>query len=325
MNEHIQALIHTLNNRIKSLSFGSEPVELYDPISYIMNLGGKRIRPLLAILAYQLYKDDLEQITDPVLSLELFHNFTLMHDDIMDNAPLRRGHPTVHEKWNGNVAILSGDVMMIKVYELLLKLPSELTIEGIKIFNNCAVRVCEGQQLDMNFETRDQVDELEYLDMISKKTAALIGFSLEFGGFLAGAPATDQKALYHFGMHIGMGFQLTDDLLDVYADSGKFGKQTGGDIIANKKTYLLIKAMELADEKAASDLRRWLKEKEFDPTDKVNSVKNIYNQLNIKKLTEEKIKDYFNKGYAALDTVGVPKEKKANLLNLAHNLTNRDQ
>jgi geranylgeranyl diphosphate synthase, type II len=319
----INSLITLLNKRIQQVEYGKHPPELYDPIEYIMKFGGKRIRPLLALLAYQLYKNDLEPILEPVIALELFHNFTLMHDDIMDKAPLRRGKPTVHEKWNENVAILSGDVMMIKVYDLLLKLPAHFLAKGIQKFNVCAAKVCEGQQMDMNFESSESIDEKQYLEMISKKTAVLLGFSLEFGAFLADAPEEDCSALRDFGMHIGIGFQLTDDLLDAYSDDDLFGKQIGGDIIANKKTYLLIKAFELAREQAASKLQYWLTATDYDPSKKVEQVLDIYGQLNIKSVTEKKIWENFERGFKSLAKVKVPEEKKADIIGFTRSLIYR--
>jgi geranylgeranyl diphosphate synthase, type II len=323
MDNRINSLISLLNKKIEVQKYGHYPRELYEPIEYIMGLGGKRIRPLLALLAYRLYKEDIEPVIEPVIALELFHNFTLMHDDIMDKAPLRRGKITVHEKWDQNVAILSGDVMMIRVYDLLLKIPHPLLLEGIKRFNECAAQVCEGQQVDMNFEASLLVSEEQYMKMILKKTAVLLGFSLEFGAFLAGAPAEDCRALKDFGQHVGLGFQLTDDLLDVYSEKDVFGKQIGGDIIANKKTYLLIKAMELAGEQAASKLRYWLESKNFDPVKKVEQVMDIYEQLGIKSITERKIRENFDEGFLSLSKVKVDEEKKTDILTLTKSLIYR--
>src|SRR5690554_3646173 len=260
-----------LENRIQSLSFGTEPHELYQPITYLMGLGGKRIRPLLTVMAYTLYKEDYKSILTPALAVEIFHNFTLMHDDIMDDAPLRRGKTTVHEKWNPNTAILSGDVMLVNAYGMLLKVPTDKLPQCMGHFNRTAAEVCEGQQFDMNFESRDQVAESEYLEMIRLKTAVLLGFSLQFGAILACAEAEDVQRLYDFGLYIGMGFQLKDDLLDVYADEMKFGKQVGGDIISNKQTYLSIKARELARGSEAESLKFWGNAKTFDKEEKVKA------------------------------------------------------
>src|SRR6267142_4131149 len=268
----IDHLLDRIESEIKKQKFGNEPRSLYEPLRYIMALGGKRLRPLLTLLSYSLYKRDARSIVPIATAVEVFHNFTLLHDDIMDNAPLRRGNPTVHEKWDVNTAILSGDVMLIKVYELLLEIEDSKLKEVLTAFNQCAAEVCEGQQWDMEFENKTNVAEAEYLGMIRLKTAALLGFSLELGAMLAGAPRVDRQALRQFGIHIGIGFQLKDDLLDVYGDKRKFGKQVGGDIIANKKTFLLINAMAKARGNDKKELARWLKKKTFDKKGKIEAI-----------------------------------------------------
>jgi geranylgeranyl diphosphate synthase type II len=297
------ALLDKLETFIQNQSFGESPKELYDPITYILSLGGKRIRPLLSVLAYGLYRNDPEQILSQASAVEVFHNFTLMHDDIMDQAPLRRGQATVHEKWNPNIAILSGDVMMVRAYDLLLDTDPKLLPQVIRLFNKTAAEVCEGQQLDMNFESIAQVKEEEYLNMIRLKTAVLLGFALQLGGILAGAAQKDVQKLYDFGVNIGVGFQLKDVLLDVFADQAKFGKQVGGDIISNKKTFLLIKALELATGKEAEDLNHWLTVSEFDKEEKVKAVRAIYEKLGIKSLTEAKMSSYFEAGFEQFDSI----------------------
>jgi geranylgeranyl diphosphate synthase type II len=275
-----------------------------------MALGGKRLRPLLTLLSYSLYKRDARTIVPIAIAVEVFHNFTLLHDDIMDNAPLRRGNPTVHEKWDVNTAILSGDVMQIKVYNLLLGIENPKLKEALRAFNQCATEVCEGQQWDMEFENKSHVTEAEYLEMIRLKTAALLGFSLELGALLAGAPRADQQALRELGIHVGMGFQLMDDLLDVYADKWKFGKQVGGDIIANKKTFLLINALAKAKGNDKKELTRWLKKKTFDKKKKIAAITKIYDSLGIRAVTERKINHYFKKGYHHLERVqGINKKE----------------
>lgn len=315
-----------LENHIQGYSYGKSPVELYQPISYLMSLGGKRIRPLLTLMAYSLYKDDYEQMLTPAMAVEVFHNFTLMHDDIMDDAPLRRGNATVHEKWNANTAILSGDVMLVKAYDMLLEINPGKLPECLRLFNKTAAEVCEGQQHDMNFETQDTVSEDAYIDMIRQKTAVLIGFALQFGAILADAPEAEIQNLYDFGVNIGIGFQLKDDLLDVYADKSKFGKQVGGDIISNKKTFLLLKAKELAIGKNKADLEKWIAVKDFDKEEKVNAVTGIYDQLGIKELTEAKMKEYFDKGFAQFATLKVPNQDTyQSLLKLTQNLVNREK
>lgn len=308
---------------IKKQQFGSDPNSLYEPIRYIMALGGKRLRPLLALLAYSLYKNEAKAIVPYAVTIEAFHNFTLLHDDIMDNAPLRRGKKTVHEKWNVNTAILSGDVMLVKVYEMFLGLDEKKLKAVLKIFSRCAAEVCEGQQWDMEFETKRKVSEEQYIEMIRLKTAVLLGFSLELGALLADAPTEDQKLLRDFGVNIGIGFQLKDDLLDVYADKKKFGKQVGGDIIANKKTFLLIKALEMARGPKKKELEKWLASKKFDKRKKVNSVTAIYDDLGIPKVTEAKMNQFFDQGFSCLNHLSV--NKRANpLIEFARNLIDRE-
>lgn len=288
---------------IKKQAFGRQPKSLYEPIRYIMALGGKRLRPLLTVLSYSLYKKDTDSIIKYATAVEAFHNFTLLHDDIMDKAPLRRGKPTVHEKWNVNTAILSGDVMLVKVYDMFLDLEEAKLKEVLRIFNQCAAEVCEGQQWDMEFELKSKVTEAQYIEMIRLKTAVLLGFALELGALLAGASADDRNSLREFGTNIGIGFQLKDDLLDVYADQKKFGKQVGGDIIANKKTFLLIKAIEKSRGKDKAELLRWLAAKKFDKRKKVKAITEIYDCNNIAQLTEQRINDYFDKGFESLETL----------------------
>ncbi|MFP4291722.1 MAG: polyprenyl synthetase family protein [Cyclobacteriaceae bacterium] len=327
METQTLAYIQQINTKIEKHHFGKQPAELYEPIRYIMSLGGKRLRPLLTLLAYQLYREENipESVLEAALSVEVFHNFTLMHDDIMDEAPLRRGKPTVHKKWNANIAILSGDVMLIRAYDLLLKTDQELLPKVLKAFNQCAAEVCEGQQWDMNFESRSTVSQAEYLDMIRQKTAVLLGFSLQLGGMLARASADDCRLLYDFGVNIGMGFQLKDDLLDVYADQEKFGKQVGGDIIANKKTYLLIEALEKASEQQRSVLADWLSREEFDKEEKVKAVKTLYDELGIRQLTLEKMNAYFQAGMHHLQQISVGESKKQVLHDFAEWLMEREK
>lgn len=290
-----------IQKQISSQQFGKQPDSLYEPIRYIMDLGGKRLRPLLVLLAYSLYEKDVKKIVPYAVAVEAFHNFTLMHDDIMDKAPLRRGKPTVHKKWNVSTAILSGDVMLVKVYEMFSQLNAEKFKTVIAAFNKCAAEVCEGQQWDMEFEGRPRVTEEEYIEMIRLKTAVLLGFSLELGAILADASKEERRALRDFGTNIGIGFQLKDDLLDAYADPKKFGKQVGGDIIANKKTFLLIKAMESVQGKSKRDLNAWLSAAKFKKRDKVSAIKSIFDSHNIQGLTEKKINQYFAKGFKQLE------------------------
>lgn len=289
-----------VESEILKQRFGTEPRSLYDPIRYIMSIGGKRLRPQLTMLSYSLYKDDPESILRYAVAVEAFHNFTLLHDDIMDNAPLRRGKATVHEKWDANTAILSGDVMLVKVYDMFLDLSPDKLKKVLTLFNECAAGVCEGQQWDMEFERKAKVTEAHYLNMIKLKTAVLLGFSLELGAVLGGAPEADCKLLREAGINLGIGFQLKDDLLDVYADKKKFGKQVGGDIIANKKTFLLIEAMERAKGNDKKMLQRWLTAKKFDKRKKVAAITALYDKLGIRFLAEEKIQEYFKAGFKGI-------------------------
>ncbi|MBS9522515.1 polyprenyl synthetase family protein [Litoribacter alkaliphilus] len=323
---NVPELLKELEGHLTSLKYGQEPTELYQPIDYIMQLGGKRIRPLLALLAYSLYKDDYQSILNPASAIEVFHNFTLMHDDIMDEAPLRRGNPTVHEKWNANTAILSGDVMLVKAYDMLLEIDPALLSKVLRLFNKTAAEVCEGQQMDMNFETRDHVNEEEYISMIRLKTAVLLGFSLQMGATLAGAGEEDAQALYDFGVNVGIGFQLKDDLLDVYADKAKFGKQVGGDIIANKKTFLLIKAKESASDEQLVELNKWLEVSSTESNEqKVKAVTSIFTKNGINTLTENKMASYFEMGFYQLKKLKVNNPQALKTLKvLTEDLINRE-
>jgi geranylgeranyl diphosphate synthase, type II len=320
MIEQFHSLIES---EIKKQRYGKEPESLYEPIRYLMALGGKRLRPMLTMLSYSLYKNDVKSIAPYAVAVEAFHNFTLMHDDIMDKAPLRRGKPTVHKKWNVNTAILSGDVMLVKVYEMFRSMEAEKFKAVIEAFNKCAAEVCEGQQFDMEFETTDHVSERDYINMIRLKTAVLLGFSLELGAILANASDSDRKALREFGTNIGIGFQLKDDLLDAYADPKKFGKQVGGDIIANKKTFLLIQAIEKATGSKKSKLRFWLKATKFRKAEKVEAVTKLYDSLGIPAVTEKKIDHYFRKGFASLATLSLAEEKKLDLKRFTEALIER--
>ncbi|QCK13351.1 polyprenyl synthetase family protein [Mangrovivirga cuniculi] len=326
MIEKFNPLIEELNKQIDEMSLPHQPAELYDPIKYIMNLGGKRMRPLLTILGYKLFSDDIEKAMPAAVAVELFHNFTLVHDDIMDEAPLRRGKPTVHSKWNQNVGILSGDVMLVKVYDQFL----ELDIDPLKLksilgkFNVCAAEVCEGQQEDMNFETSDNVSESEYLEMIRKKTSVLLGFALEVGAEIAGATEVVCRQIRDFGINLGIGFQLQDDLMDVYADQEKFGKQVGGDIIANKKTMLLIEALKRAEGEDKKELEKWLNAEKFDNEEKVKAVTDLYNRLGVKDAIEERMNDYFSKAFNNLDHFPVAESKKDKIRLLADALIKRE-
>lgn len=317
----IEELLALIEQEIKTQNFGTEPKSLYEPLRYIMALGGKRMRPLLTLLAYSLYQDNAKSVARYATAVEAFHNFTLLHDDIMDNAPLRRGKKTVHEKWNVNTAILSGDVMLVRVYEMFLDLEDQKLRDVLRIFSACAAEVCEGQQRDMEFEKARTITEADYLEMIRQKTAVLLGFSLELGAVLGDAPAADRQALRDFGISIGIGFQLKDDLLDVYADKKKFGKQVGGDILANKKTFLLIKALEKAKGKDKLALRKWLAVTTAPNEKKVKAVTALYDKLGVPALTHQRIQEYFNRGFEML--AHLSSSRKEPLLTFTRNLIER--
>jgi len=319
--EDLQELI---SKAVTKLSFPLHPAELYEPLTYILSIGGKRMRPALLLMACDLFGGDVDEALAPALAIEVFHNFTLMHDDIMDNAPLRRGRTTVHEKWNQNVAILSGDVMLIEGYKLMMQVKDRLLRPILDIFNNTAVGVCEGQQIDMEFEQRTDVAINEYIKMIRLKTAVVLGGALKIGALIGGAEIKDAELLCNFGEHLGIAFQLQDDILDVYGDPEKFGKQVGGDIISNKKTYLLIKAFELADDKIASDLRALINKKDFDNEEKVKAVTDIYNELDIRQYAETEVHQYADKAFKALDEINLPEDHKQYLRDFADGLMVRE-
>ena len=308
---------------VSGLRFEYPPKSLYDPIEYTLALGGKRIRPALVLMAYNLYKEQVEAALVPAVGLEVFHNFTLLHDDLMDEADKRRNKPTVHKVWNANTAILSGDAMLIAAYELIGKTDAAHLKAVFDLFTQTALEICGGQQYDMEFETRTDVTEEEYIEMIRLKTAVLLACALKMGAILADAPAEDAEHLYQFGIHIGLAFQLQDDLLDVYGNTETFGKNIGGDILCDKKTFLLINAFRLADDRQRSELNRWIGTKPEHPEEKIAAVTYIYNELHLKELSEQKIEDYFARAMEHLDAVQVQPEKKAVLRQLSERLMNR--
>ena len=319
----LSELQNVINESIKNENIGREPYSLYDPINYTLEAGGKRIRPALVLLACNLFSNDVKQAVKPAIGLEIFHNFTLLHDDIMDHADIRRGIPTVHKKWNENTAILSGDAMFIKAYEYFLDCQSSNFREILKVFNITALEVCEGQQYDMEFENRQDVSEDEYLRMIELKTSVLLAAALKIGAMIGGADQTDADLLYEFGRNIGLAFQLQDDFLDVYGDVKVFGKEIGGDIVANKKTMMLIKALELAQGKDLDDLKKILDQEEFNRDEKVKAVTNIYDQLKIKEIVQNQIIELNEKAIQYLSQVNVTEDKKSELKKLADKLLNR--
>ncbi len=305
------------------LTFNEQPSELYEPIHYVLSLGGKRLRPALVLLAHSLYSDDLSQVIKPAIGLEIFHNFTLLHDDIMDNAMVRRGSPTVHVKWDNNVGILSGDAMSIKAYQYICSCDPVLLPSVLQVFNQTALEVCEGQQYDMNFEIRDNVSEEEYLMMIKLKTSVLLAGSLKIGAILGHAPAEDADILYQIGLNLGLAFQLQDDLLDSFGDEAVFGKEIGKDIISNKKTYLLIKAFEKADSSLRFELEKWINADSFERSEKIKAVKNIFKKLDIENITQTKINSYFDLANNYLAKLNIPEAQKQGLHEFALKLKGR--
>lgn len=321
----IEQLQSIINKAIANTKYKEQPPELYEPISYLMQLGGKRMRPVLVLISAELFGGNVLKALDAAIGIELFHNFTLMHDDIMDKAPLRRGKPTVHAKWNESAAILSGDVMFVEAYQQMIRVDDSILREVLDVFSDTASGVCQGQQADMNFEKRDNVNLDEYILMIRQKTAILLAGSMQIGALIGGAKKEDAKLLFEFGENLGLAFQLQDDILDVYGDPEKFGKQVGGDILSNKKTFMLIKAKELAEENIAAELNHWLNSTINDPFGKVQAVISIYNLLEVRKLAEAEIENYVNKALRALDQVSADSDKKKLLRGFAQQLLIREQ
>lgn len=316
----------TIAQTLLQRDFPTEPSNLYDPIRYFLSIGGKRLRPVLTLLATDLFGEKIEKSLSAALAIEVFHNFTLMHDDIMDEAPLRRGKDTVHKKWDTNTAILSGDAMMIISYQLLSKSQTNNLSEVLHIFSKMALEVCEGQQLDMNFGNLPSVTEEDYLQMIRLKTSVLLGAALEIGALIGGANLKERKLIYEFGVNMGIAFQLQDDLLDIYGDPKKFGKQIGGDIIENKKTFLLINAIRLAKGKEEEkELERWINMQANGNVDeKINAITSIYNKYGVKMLTEEKKTFFSDQAFQALEKIDVPADRKQVLINFTKGLFIRE-
>lgn len=306
--------------------FEQEPQGLYAPINYILEMGGKRMRPLFLLMSYQLFKEDLEPALPAALSVELFHNFSLMHDDIMDAATLRRGRPAVHKAYDVNTAILSGDVMLVYAYHYLAKAAPSCLPEVLQSFNQTGIGVCEGQQWDINFESQEEVSEQAYLKMIEQKTAVLLEGGMKIGALIAGASPADAQAIADFGLYIGIAFQLQDDWLDTFGDTQKVGKKAGGDILQNKKTLLVIKALERASEEEAKVLKTWLSKTVApdEETEKVAAVRALFEKLEAGEALQEKMQDYHSQALKALAAVKVPEERKKLLLDFANRLMQRE-
>ncbi len=302
----------------------SRPAEMYNPMSYIVSLGGKRIRPLLTLIACDLFNGIPKNAISAAMAVEFFHNFSLVHDDILDNAPLRRGNKTVHEKWSANIALLSGDGMLVKAYETLSRCNTEHLKELLEIFSATGLLVCEGQQLDMNFETQNSVSVNDYIEMITRKTAVLLGCSLQMGAICANAPKAEQLNIHEFGKNIGIAFQLLDDVLDVYATKSEFGKQVGGDIIANKKTFLLLKAFELSNDTQKLTLTLLIEDKTIPDTTKISKVSKIFDELGVKEIAIKKANVYTERAFENLTSVIASEDKKNELRQFCLRLLNRN-
>lgn len=316
-------MLKLINEQLERLSDNREPRHLYEPIEYVLSLGGKRIRPILMMLAYNLYQERPEEILMPACAIETYHNYTLLHDDLMDCADLRRGCATVHKRWDANTAILSGDSMLVLAYQRMATCRADYLKEVIDLFTQTALEIGEGQQYDMDFEKRDDVTEDEYIEMIRLKTSVLLACALKIGAILGGASQEDAENLYRFGEKIGLAFQLQDDYLDVYGDTKVFGKAIGGDIISNKKTYMLINAFNLATPKQRAELTEWTQKVQFDKQEKIEAVTALYNAMGIEQLAKDKIAYYFEESKKYLEAVKLPADRKQELLSYANQLMNR--
>ena len=316
-------ILKMVNEFLDHLSYDRKPESLYEPIKYVLSMGGKRIRPTLMLLAYNLYKENPEDILMNACALETYHNYTLLHDDLMDNADMRRGHLTVHKKWNDNTAILSGDSMLVLAFQRMMQCDTKHLKDILDLFTVTALEIGEGQQYDMEFETRNDVKEEEYIEMIRLKTSVLLACALKIGAILADASAEDADNLYKFGEQIGLAFQLQDDYLDVYGDSKVFGKEIGGDITSNKKTYMLINAFNKANDAQREELTRWVSARDFDRNEKVDAVTHLYNEIGIDQLAQDKIAYYFAQSKKFLDAVNVSEEKKEELRKYAQKMMKR--
>ena len=308
-----EELLKKVNEALDNLVYDRQPASLYDPIKYVLSIGGKRVRPVLTMLSYNLYKDDPLSIMPQALGLETYHNFTLLHDDLMDHADMRRGHETVHKKWDANRAILSGDTMLLQAFERVEDCDPAKLPAVFKVFIQTTLEIGEGQQLDVEFENRNDVTEDEYIEMIRLKTSVLLACACKVGAIMADAPAEDIENMYKFGEKLGLAFQLQDDLLDVYGDPAVFGKNIGGDITSNKKTYMLINAVNRATPQQRDELTKWIEAKEFDRNEKVKAVTELYNEIGIRKLCEQKIEQYYQQSLVYLSKVNVPEERKTEL------------
>ena len=318
-------ILRIVNEGLDTLPYDRQPASLYDPVKYVLSLGGKRIRPVLMLLGYNLFKEHPEDVLMPALGLETYHNYTLLHDDLMDNADVRRGQPTVHKKWDANTAILSGDSMLVLAYQRVAQCDDAHLPQVLSLFTETALEIGEGQQYDMDFETRNDVTEDEYIEMIRLKTSVLLACALKMGAILGNASKNDADLLYQFGEKIGLAFQLQDDLLDVYGDPAVFGKAIGGDITSNKKTYMLINAVNRANAVQREELMRWIEAKTFDRIEKVAAVTRLYDEIGIRQLCEAKINYYFEQGKQLLEQVSVPSDRKEQLRQYTNEMMHREK
>lgn len=316
-------LTQRVNRAIENIVYPKEPQGLYEPIEYVLSAGGKRLRPVLLLLVNNMFGGDIDDAMNAALALETYHNYTLMHDDLMDNADIRHGKPTVHKQWDNNTAILSGDTMLVLAYRRLLELKSSKRNEVAKLFTDTALQIGEGQQYDMNFEKRMDVSEAEYMEMIRLKTAVFLACAAKMGAILGGADSDSAEKLYRLGETVGLAFQLQDDYLDVYGDPSVFGKNIGGDIVSNKKTYLLIKAAETADDATRKELLSWIEKAEFDRNEKIKAVTAIYNKLGVNEATKQAINDCFEESQTIFNSIPLPGERKEELWNFVASLMGR--
>lgn len=316
-------ILQKIESGITQLPYDYPPQSLYEPIRYVLSLGGKRIRPALTLMACNMFREEVDEALAPALGLEVFHNFTLLHDDLMDEADKRRNQPTVHKVWNANTAILSGDAMLITAYRLIGQTNPLYLQRVLDLFTATALEICGGQQYDMEFESRQDVTEAEYMEMIRLKTAVLLACSLQTGAIVGGASESDAAHLYAFGIHSGLAFQLQDDLLDVYGDTATFGKNIGGDILCNKKTFLLINALRMASAEQQKTLSGWMEKTTFDPAEKIDVFTSVYNSLDLKKLTEQKIQYHYAEAMKRLDALTISPEKQTVLKDVCDRLMYR--
>ena len=318
-------ILKSVNAYLANLKYERKPKGLYEPIEYVLSIGGKRVRPVLMLLSYNMYKDNPETILSSACALETYHNYTLLHDDLMDNAEIRRGHETVHKKWDANTAILSGDSMLVLAYERMAQCPKEKLPEVLSLFTETALEIGEGQQYDMEFENRTDVKEAEYIEMIRLKTSVLLACAVKMGAILADASAEDAENLYKFGEQIGLAFQLQDDFLDVYGDPAVFGKAIGGDITSNKKTFMLINAFNHATSEQKAELSKWIAATDFDANEKIAAVTRIYNEIGIDRMAKKKIEFYFEESKRYLERVNLPEERKRELVSYTNDMMKREK